>query len=326
MSDILQPFAHGGGRGAGGVHPRLTLAAFGRHPGWADQMPAFGIETQTLAFLKQALYDNGVRIQNESGAWDQLEENKRLEGFDHLLLWLRHGHVVLGEFWSSTDGKGRANYPMVICVDTEGMTPMFVWDRVGAGLDRLRNSCKAATRADEVVSQCRAAQEQLRMLAAEPETTSAETSPTLEARRQFLERHQFGSDKDGLLRVLHELAVFSARPAYPSHTETGFVARVPSRHLRLPLTTDTHSQGLLLWAAFLRCAVPETTPLLLISRRGAPWLDIIVSDPVAGDFFCLQASLSALPPTTNMPCELSTSLKAHYEQAEAKFLSVKTFQ
>src|SRR5437016_13366914 len=93
-----------GGRSTGeAVGPRLTLAAFGKHPGWDDHIPGIGVETETLAQLKQTLYVGGIGGQIDSGAWERLEGEKRLEGFDHTFLWLNAGHVVLGQLWSSTD-------------------------------------------------------------------------------------------------------------------------------------------------------------------------------------------------------------------------------
>src|SRR5277367_5324152 len=101
---------------ATGAAPRLTLAAFGKHPGWDDHMPGIGVETDDLAYVKHTLYVGGIGRQIDSGAWEKLEPEKRLEGFDHVFLWRRGNHFLLGQIWSSTDRKGRAKYPMILCV------------------------------------------------------------------------------------------------------------------------------------------------------------------------------------------------------------------
>src|SRR5580704_13997541 len=141
--------------GAAGAPPRLTLAAFGKHPGWDDHMPGIGLETETLAYIKQTLYVTGIGRQIDSGAWEKLEADKRQESFDHTFLWLRLGHLVLGQLWSSKDGKGRSKYPMVLCVDGEGVSPNLLLHKVRTGLESVRSACKAATTAEQVASNCR---------------------------------------------------------------------------------------------------------------------------------------------------------------------------
>ena len=105
------------------VQPMINLAAFGKHPGWDDHIPGIGLETEGLANLKQLLYVTGIGGQIDSGGWEKLEAGKRLEGFDHTFLWQRQGQLLLGRLWSSTDRKGRAKYPMVICVESQGISP-----------------------------------------------------------------------------------------------------------------------------------------------------------------------------------------------------------
>src|SRR6185369_2372481 len=76
---------------------RITFAAFGKHPGWDDHIPGIGIETEILARLNQVLYVRSIGGQIDSGAWEKLEAEKRLDGFDHTFFWLTAGHIVLGQ-------------------------------------------------------------------------------------------------------------------------------------------------------------------------------------------------------------------------------------
>ena len=308
MKDIFQRRKSGDtGWGETVSAPRLALAAFGKHPGWDDHLPGIGIETETLALVKQALYVSGIGGQIDSGAWEKLEPEKRLAGYDHSFLWLRPGHVNLGRLWSSTDGKGRAKYPMVLCIDGEAMVPGFMLTHLLPGLERLREACQATTSADQVTKDCRAAQEQLRATLGGAEPRSVQTPVSADARRRFLERRELGPDRLGFLRVLHEL---------------GMGPNVRSHHLRLPLADDSRAESLSLWGAFFRCAVPEPVPLLLISRAGVNWLDVIIGEPGGEDFFCLQASIAAVPLTTDVPYELVPDLKSRYQALEAAFLNV----
>src|ERR1019366_6699729 len=123
MFDFLKKLPAGRWPSAKSAEGTLLLAAFGKHPGWDDHIPGIGIETDTLAEVKQSLYVGGIGGQLDSGAWKKLEADKRQEGFDHVFLWLQPGHALVGRLWSSSDGKGRKEYPMVLCVDG-GPTPL----------------------------------------------------------------------------------------------------------------------------------------------------------------------------------------------------------
>lgn len=284
--------------------PRLTLGAFGKHPGWNDHILGIGVETETLAQVKQALYVGGIGGQIDSGAWEKLEPEKRLAGYDHTFLWLRPGHVILGQLWSSTDGKGRAKYPMVLCIDGEAVAPGFMLTHLLPGLEHLREACKATTSADQVTKDCRAAQEQLRAILGSADARLAEAALPVEARRRFLERPELGPDRLGFLRVLHEL---------------GTGPNVRARHLRLPLASDSRTESLSLWGAFFRCAIPDAVPLLFISRAGVNWMDAIFGEPASDDFFCLQASNKAMPLATEIPYELPPESRPRYQAWKRRF-------
>jgi len=316
MKDLFQKLKAGGPTG----QPRLTLAVFGKHPGWDDHIPAIGLETDALASIEKVLYHDGIRGQIDSGAWEKgkLEPEQRLDGYDHVFLWSRPSHVLLGQLWSSVDGKGRLNYPMVLCIDGEGVSTAFMLDTVRAGLDRIKDACKAAATADAVISTSRTAQEQLRGLLVDASGNPAEKIAPLEVRRQFLDHRELGPDRQGLLRILHDLA--SLPGINLTRSSSPAAARGGSRHLRLPLAADSRNRSLLLWVRFLRCVLPESVPLLLLARRNVMWLDLIAGEPEGEDFFCLQASSKALPLTTEIPYDVAPELKERLRQAETKFL------
>ena len=141
MSNLLKRLAN---LGAGGpvipAAPVINLAVFGKHPGWDDHIPGIGVVTETLANLKQSFYVTGIGGQIDSGGWEKLEAGKRVAGFDHTFLWQKDGHVLLGYLWSSTDRKGRAKYPMVLCVDSQGVSPGWLLANAGRELAELRGN------------------------------------------------------------------------------------------------------------------------------------------------------------------------------------------
>lgn len=278
---------------ASGSASRLALAAFGKHPGWEDHIPGIGVDTEALASLKQSLYFDGIRGQIDSGAWEKMEQIKRLEGFDHQFLWLRPGHVLLGLMWSSSDRIGRAKYPMILCADGEGFSPAFMLANAGPELERLRDMCKSLSSAEEVTSECRMAVDRLRGTLeragggwTEPFSDSAE-------RQRFLDSAELSPDRSGFLRILHE---YSAKEGTSS---------AKTKHLRVPVAGSLRMNALIPWVEFFRCIVPAKVPVLFVKRNGESWLDVIIGEPESRDYFCLQASADALPLTTQVPYDIS---------------------
>ncbi len=296
---------------------RLALAAFGKHPGWNDHIPGIGVETEALAQFKQAVYVTGIGGRIDAGVWKALEAEKRLEGFDHTFLCLRGGHVITGRMFSSEDGRRRKEYPMVLCVDSEGLSAGFILPQVQSELERLRDACQATASADQVAKECSLAQERLRELLVDLSRPVTVVTLPAEARRRFLEHRDLGPDRVGLLRALHELGTVgeAGRPGGPGSGANG-----RSCHLRLPRAADSGQDSLLLWAEFFRVAVSAASPLLLLARAGVDWLDVIIGEPTSDDFFCLQASPTALPLASKIPYELTPELNPRLQELEAKFL------
>jgi tetratricopeptide (TPR) repeat protein len=317
MSNLLKKLANfGGGGPAAPVQPAINLAVFGKHPGWDDHIPGIGMETEALANLKQSFYVTGIGGQIDSGGWEKLETGKRLEGFDHVFLWLRGGHALLGCLWSSTDRKGRAKYPMVLCADSQGVSPDWLLDHVAGELGQLKSRCQSAATAVEVEAISQDSQARLRAIL--PTVPGAEAAPLdVATRRLFLENSQFGDQKVGLLRILHELEDVKAVSG-TGRGPAGGGGR--SRHLRVPAIGRRPDEVLRLWTAFLQAALPGNVPLMLISRAGADWLEVIAGDPSGQEFFCLQASPLALPLSTLIPYEIKPELVARLQQVTATFL------
>lgn len=322
MNGFLQRLVGRSTPGAGeAIAPQLTLAAFGKHPGWDDHIPGIGLETENLARVKQSLYVAGIGSQIDSGAWEKLEAGKRVEGFNHTFLWLRSRQILLGQFWSSTDRKGRAKYPMVLCVESQGVTPRFLLTRVRSELAGLRDACRSATTAELVSAACAATQERMRGLLGSHSGAELQAVAPAEVRRGFLEHPSLGPDRLGLLRIQHELAsafdtVYSEGKSGRDHADAN------ARHLRVPLAGDSTAAQLALWAEFFQCALPPNVSVLLISREGADWIDVINGEPAKDDYFCLQASPAAIPFATQIPYELPPESLARLKDLENKFLDL----
>src|SRR5436853_229308 len=132
---------------------QLFLAAFGKHPGWDDHIDDIGLETQPLVDLKNALYING--IPQQFSEWDKLDEQARLPEFKHLFVWRRPTGWFFGKIWSSSDGKGRSRYPMIICSQFNGADGVEAARLLFPQLKELESACKTATTAEAVRESCR---------------------------------------------------------------------------------------------------------------------------------------------------------------------------
>lgn len=315
MTSFFKRLLNPGGRAA--TEPgaaRLSLAVFGKHPGWNDHIPGINVETETLAHVKQAVYVGGIGGCIDAGAWKSLAGEKRLEGFQHVLLWLRNGHVILGRMQSSEDGLHRKEYPLVLCLDSEGISPERILTRAMPELDRLLNACQATSSAEQVAAECRLAQERLHDVFLR---TAAPGAPTLtlstDVRRRFVEHPELGPDRVGLLRILHELSNVG------SHGNPSQVDARP-HHLRLPWAAEARDPALLLWAGFFQAALATGTSLLLLARDGTNWIDAIVGEPDSDDFFCLQATPAAQPLASQIPYELPPELRTRLQALEVAFL------
>ena len=76
------------------------------------------------------------------------------------------GTVVVGRLWSSTDGKGRARYPMVVCAECVNLPLRWAVQEILPRLETLQGRCEAVTTATDVLAVIEQAREEYRALAA----------------------------------------------------------------------------------------------------------------------------------------------------------------
>jgi tetratricopeptide (TPR) repeat protein len=296
---------------------QLRLAAFGKHPGWDDHMPGIGTDTENLQSAKRILYDVGIRGQIDSGAWSNLEIGKHCPSFDHILLWLRTGSVILGRMWSSKDGIGRDQYPMALCVDGPEVSSSFMLAKVLPEIEALKSACQQTQSVARVTDECAGAQARLdRLVASLP--AGPESLPSPNIHRSFFDDHAFGPEKSRLLRVLHEIE--NARRSLASRAQTGTVSGL--FHIRVPTPGLPLDQAISLWASFFQVAVPESVSRLFLARLGAAWIDVILGEPAPADFFCLQASPESLPLASEIAYAISPELRGDLQEIEKYFMAL----
>jgi len=318
MSDFLKRFLLEDGRRLQPESGRyLALGVFGKHPGWDDHVEDLGLETESLTLAKRAFYIQGVGGQIDTGAWEKLKEDQKLPAFDHVFLWQRTGQFLVGRLWSSSDGKGRTRYPMIVCAHCVGVSLTWVLETVLPRLAEVERDCKAANSAAAVRTILDRARSGLRASLGSAAPQDSTIPP--EALRRFLSDPGFGADQIGWFRFLYvaqsQLAEFSPLKITPKSDLQSLRAQA----LRLPVGSASHELALRLWTRFLTGIVDPSIPLFMVIPAGQAWIDVVAGRPSTQDFFCLRAGSTALPLVTDVPYQIDAEFKARAGQMLADF-------
>jgi hypothetical protein len=257
------------------LHGRVILAGFGKHPAWDDHIDDIGLETESLVIAKRVIYSEGIASQISSGAWNQLENSRHAMDFDHRFVWARSDQSIVGGLWASTDGKGRALFPMVVCLQSDGKSLDAVGRFINT-IDRLGKAWKQErTKEGVYVARNRAAAEVGAAYQIAPTEIFSEISDP---------------DESVMLPALLTLSagLCGLKTNEPSTKET---------HLRLPGIGARATQNLGFWAGYVDRHRGLNMPCLAIAPAGRRFVDLITGEPKAGDFFCLRADDMAMPET-----------------------------
>ncbi len=303
-------------QGAHATADRLvSVAVFGKHPGWDDHIEDIGIDTERLIQLRQVLYVQGVGGNIDSGAWERADKGAPLGAFHHVLCWHHPEDVIFGRLWSSKDGKGRARYPMVVCVQCSGVAAPWVLREVPSRLERVEQRCKQAGTAAEVkaiVSELRGA------LSAAIRGADSVGPPEGWPSPQDVMGHLascpgMGPGHDGLHRVLYRIL----REMHAYGPGTGRPGRGEPRRpqcLRVPSCAPTAPQAVYTWLHVMLSQLDPSVPVLLLAPLEQAWVDVVVGDPGVREFFCLQASQQMVPLATEIPYSMDADFVQRAER------------
>ncbi|MEM1185696.1 MAG: SUMF1/EgtB/PvdO family nonheme iron enzyme [Planctomycetota bacterium] len=292
--------------------PRLWLAAFGKHPGWNDHVDDLGVETDRLVAVKRAIYTEGIAGVIDSGGWEKLEGDQRSDGFDHSFVWRHHEGFVVGRMWSSSDGKGRQKYPMILVAQVDGAPLRFVTERVFPRVKQLEDECRAAESAATVISLVDAARAELRQAAERAGRVLSDALPPPAAVSQLSEREALGPGREGLERVMYQLERDFASYRRPSRGESGTRSKTMDtrpQQLRVPRVAGSIGEEWSLWLRLLVSELDPLSPVLCLTNESRSWTDIVVGEPGSAQFHCLQASESAWPLTTSIPYTIDDAFR-----------------
>jgi hypothetical protein len=290
---------------------RMTVAAFGKHPGWDDHMDDLGLETPALVAMKRVLYVEGIGKNIDNGRWAELESAQSAIEFGHTFVWCKDSDTVAGRLWPSRDGRGRASYPMVVCVHCRHVTLRWAYDRVLPRLARLETECRNSSTANDVrvcLSECQDALLTMFDTSGHPERERREEADPIS---QLVDHLRLCLDEQGLIRVLYHInRGISAGSA--AHTEPEEYE--PSAHARVPVSSDRIAETSILWTSLLLKEYGPRTGVLAIMPEQKTWLDIIIGEPSPSQLYCLRASLEALPLTNTVPYKISDEFIARVRQ------------
>lgn len=301
--------------------PKVRVAAFGKHPGWDDHIEDIGMESDRMVWVRRLLYTEGVAGNIDSGAWEKLEEEKRLPAFQHQFFWRVPEGLVIGRFWSSRDGKGRTKYPMCVCALVEGVAESWAAEQIPAKLELLEKKVKETNSAEIVRLAVGTMRREIEDAAAlvmgggradESELLrSLALSPAMDAE---------GKPGLGLVRVLYEvdreLKEFKGGTGIGRTRMAG--SSVKPQHFRVPACLPTAAASARAWMTLVNTEAPGTLPVLAIVPENAGIVDVIVGEPRATELFCCRAATKGLALTTEVPYTIEDSfLKAAGERIGA---------
>lgn len=261
------------GRNGAGATPRADLALFGKHPAFgSDHLESgLGRGADGCAEFKYRMYNHAVR--ELISVWADLPDEKKLPGFDHLLVAIeRDRAVVLGRLITFGDAVGRADYPlMILC-----RLPRPRWCDMRAVADSLvRLQSRIAQEATtERITMC-------------VEETQREIDAALAT---FTDAP--GSEAHSRVKAASDdwpLADQAAIKRFKTSRTSGASLRV-----RLALKPAPALNQAVGWA--LAAATVAGRPVLAAVPAGEPWIDLIARPRGAEAFTCLRLSQAELQP------------------------------
>ena len=304
---MLKPFR-------GETPPAVSFGAFGKHPGWNDHMEGVGLDSEALNIIRQILYVNGIGGEIDSGAWDNLPEDEVLPEFKHLFFWFCGEDLAAGRMWSSSDGKGRKRYPMVVCAHYTNTGAENVLPGILPELESAERACSSVDTQEAVVSAIDSIRTRIRsnlapMLSAPP--MLRETAGVTASRLGFI------PDRDEIYRILYclnnQMGAFISPNGSSSGThadmKTLAASKLLPQHMRLPGDSQHVLNTIFFWRDFFHKAGIASAPLLFIQPLQGDWLDLIVGTPTKREFFCMKATPKTLPLVSEVPYTLSDEFK-----------------
>ncbi len=300
------------------------LAAFGKHPGWDDHVEDLGLETESLIFAKTLLYVQGIGGQIDSGAWEKLEPAQQIPAFKHVFVWQRAGQFIIGRMWSSSDGKGRTRYPLVVCAHFAGIPLAWALEQALPRLEKIEEACQLTRSAADVRALLDRYRNELRGAVDRSSPEVAETPLNAAALGQFVARPELGPQHEGWFRILYQLQSQMSAFAPGKFSLKGDLSAIRPQQMRVPPCGDSPAQIFQIWSRFFLAQADPATPLFFTLPLGEAWLDVTMGEPTPHEIYCLRASAKALPLANEVPYNLDAEFRTRAETFLTAFQSGET--
>src|SRR6266542_123450 len=311
MSDFYKKFlTEEVPRAIPGSNKQVFLGAFGKHPGWDDHVEDLGLETGSLIQAKIVFYVQGIGGEIDAGAWEKLEEPQRLPAFKHVFVWYRARQLLPGRLWSSSDGKGRTRYPMVVCVHCTGISLSWALNQVLPRLEQIEQACLAGHSAAEVRAILGRYRAELRNVVSGQATDLGASSLDTAFITKFAARPELGPRQEGWMRLLYAVQNQFAAFARGKFNPKADASTVLPQQSRVPRAAESPAKAILQWANFFVTQVDPLTPTLLTVPLEEPWIDVTLGEPTSQELFCLRATPKAMPLASEVPYNLSEEFRA----------------
>jgi formylglycine-generating enzyme required for sulfatase activity len=301
-------------RAVPGANKQVFLGAFGKHPGWDDHVEDLGLETFSLVEAKKLFYVQGIGGEIDSGAWEKLDESQRLPAFKHVFVWQRPGQYLIGRLWSSSDGKGRTRYPMVVCAHCAGVSLGWALHQVLPRLEQIEQACvttQSAAGVRAILDQHRA---DLRAVASGQTTDISPPSLDTAYIAKFAARPELGPQQEGWQRILYALQSQCGAFARGRFNAKSVASTIRPQHIRVPRAADSIPKAIVQWSGFFLTQLDPQTPLLLTVPLEEQWLDITLGEPASQEMFVLRATPKAMPLASEVPYNLSPEFRERARQ------------
>ncbi len=292
--------------------PGVYLGAFGKHPGWNDHIEPIGLDSEALLAARDILYVRGIGGVIDGALWEKkLEET--LPQIAHVFCWNGESDTLIGRMWSSTDGKGRARYPMVAIAHLGIPFSYSLAVRTGQVLASVEAQCRRASTAEEVRAIFVGGLDELRTsLAQPPDALGAEPD---RAACSKLAHAMSLDDGETFARVLYALDGPARAFTGASKSSAGKISLkmletdIPAQEIRLPMEPTAALDGIAFWQKVVVEYTHLKQTLLFIHPVDYAWVDLIVGTPTARQLVCIRANEARLPPASAVPYELDLAFR-----------------
>jgi len=274
-------------------------------------MDEIGLATEELVELRQMLYKEGIGRNIDLGTWEKLPEEARLERFEHVFVYkAESGNLIAGRIWSSSDGRGRTKYPMLVCVQCPPSMRSWLMFTALAELAQAQERFTSATTADEVRSRY---QELHERIGQGPADAGGARDPSHAEALHTLHGSGIGDSQEQFLRTLYAIERELGVQFGPVSSGSQSTNMPRPGGVRVPRGSGGLAEGLWRWDTVLEPLMPKKLSLLLLAPAGCDWVDVLAGRPGADAMASVRTSSTAFPIASEIPYTMDSAFRTRVE-------------